>query len=253
MLSFLAEAILVIEERLIEGTLIARYKRFLMDLRLPDGSVVTVHCPNSGSMEGCLLEGAPVIASEARNPDRRLRYTAETIHLPAGWVGINTHRTNLLVGEALRARAIPELAEYPEVRAEVPYGRNSRIDFLLSGPGLPPCYVEVKNTTWPTPDGGTGFPDTVTERGLKHLGELRRVVREGCRAVMFYLVNREDGAFFRPAHEKDGAYASALVRAAKAGVEVIARRTLFAPPEFTVGPSVPLMRHKGRTLVPLVS
>jgi sugar fermentation stimulation protein A len=244
---------LVIAEPLIEGTLIARYKRFLMDLRLPDGSVVTAHCPNSGSMEGCLLEGAPVLASEARNPERRLKYTAEAIRLPSGWVGINTHRTNLLVGEALRTRAIPELAAYPEVKAEVPYGRNSRIDFLLTGAGLPPCYVEVKNTTWPTPDGGTGFPDAVTERGLKHLGELRRVVREGCRAVMFYLVNREDGAFFRPAYEKDEVYARALGRAAAAGVEVIVRRTLFDPPEFTVGPVVPAMRKKGKTLVPLVS
>jgi sugar fermentation stimulation protein A len=248
-----AEVPLVITEPLIEGRLIARYKRFLMDLRLPDGSVLTVHCPNSGSMEGCLLEGAPVLASEARNPERKLKYTAECIRMPTGWVGLNTHRTNLLVGEALRARAIPELAAYPEVKAEVPYGRNSRIDFLLTGAGLPPCYVEVKNTTWPSPDGGTGFPDAVTERGLKHLGELRRVTREGCRAVMFYLVNREDGVFFRPAYEKDGVYARALERAAKAGVEIIARRTLFSPPDFTVGPAVVTMRRKGKTLVPLVS
>jgi sugar fermentation stimulation protein A len=253
MLFFGAEGTLVITEPLVEGTLIARYKRFLMDLRLPDGRVVTVHCPNSGSMEGCLLEGAPVLASEARNPERRLKYTAETVRLPSGWVGINTHRTNLIVGEALRARAVPELAQYEEVRAEVPYGRNSRIDFLLTGSGLPPCYVEVKNTTWPTPDGGTGFPDAVTERGLKHLRELRRVVKEGCRAVMFYLVNREDGAFFRPAYEKDEAYSKALERAAKAGVEVIARRTLFSPPRLEVGPAVALLRRKGKTLVPLVS
>lgn len=244
---------MVIAEPLIEGTLISRYKRFLMDLRLPDGRVVTVHCPNSGSMEGCLLEGAPVLASEARNPERKLKYTAEAIRLPTGWVGLNTHRTNLLVGEALRARAVPELAAYSEVKAEVPYGRNSRIDFLLTGAGLPPCYVEVKNTTWPSPDGGTGFPDAVTERGLKHLGELRRTVREGCRAVMFYLVNREDGAFFRPAYEKDPVYSRALERAAKAGVEVIARRTLFSPPGFMVGPVVVPMRRKGKTLVPLAS
>jgi sugar fermentation stimulation protein A len=244
---------LIIAEPIVKGELIARYKRFLMDIRLEDGSVVTAHCPNSGSMEGCLLEGAPVLATVAKNPERRLKYTAEYVHLPTGWVGINTHRTNLLVGEALRARAIPGLESYTEVRAEVPYGRNSRVDFLLTAPGLPACYVEVKNTTWPTPDGGTGFPDAVTERGLKHLRELRRVVKEGGRAVMFYLVNREDGTFFRPAYEKDLAYCRALERAVKSGVEVIARRTLFRAPDYAVGAAVPLMLRKGKTLVPLVS
>jgi sugar fermentation stimulation protein A len=92
---------MVITESMIEGSLVRRYARFLMDLRLPDGREVTVHCPNSGSMEGCLLEGAPVLASEAANPNRRCRYTAECIQLPSGWVGINTHRANLIVGEVL--------------------------------------------------------------------------------------------------------------------------------------------------------
>ena len=119
--------------------------------------MVTVHCPNSGSMEGCLLEGAPVLASEAANPNRRCRYTAEYIRVSLGWVGMNTHRANLIVGEALRARAVPELAGSTGVQAEVPYGRNSRVDFLITGPGLPPCYFEVKYTTWPTPDGASVF------------------------------------------------------------------------------------------------
>lgn len=242
---------MTITEPIIYGNLVRRYARFLMDLSLPDGSVVTVHCPNSGSMEGCLLEGALVLASKAANPTRRCRYTAEYIRLPTGWVGINTHRTNLLVGEALRARTVPELAAYTEVRAEVAYGQHSRVDFLLSGPGLPPCYVEVKNTTWPTPDGGIGFPDSVTERGLKHLKELVRVKNEGARAVMFYLVNREDGTFFRPAHEKDAAYARGLQQAVKAGVEVLARRAVFDLPSSRLGEALPLLRSKGKTLVPL--
>jgi len=248
----LSEVPLILTQPLIEAVLIKRYGRFLMDLRLPDGSVVTAHCPNSGSMEGCLLEGAPVLATEAANPLRRLKYTAEYVHLPSGWVGINTHRTNLLVGEALRARAIPELRDYTEVKAEVPYGPHSRVDFLLTGAGLPPCFVEVKNTTWPTPDGGIGFPDSVTERGLKHLRELRREVRGGARAVMFYLINREDGTFFRPAYEKHEAYGKALEQAVKAGVEVVARRATFAPPSFGVGEPVPLFRRRGKTLVSLV-
>lgn len=243
---------MIITEPLIQGTLVRRYARFLMDLRLEDGTKVTVHCPNSGSMEGCLLEGAPVLASEAANPNRRCRYTAEHIRLPSGWVGINTHRTNLIVGEALRARAVPELAAYTGVQAEVPYGRNSRVDFLLTGPGLPPCFVEVKNTTWPTPDGGIGFPDSVTERGLKHLKELVRMRKDGARAVMFYLVNREDGAFFRPAYEKDEAYARALERAVKSGVEVIARRVVFDLPSLGVGEVLPTLKRRGKTLAPLV-
>jgi len=244
---------MVIAEPLIVGTLVRRYARFLMDVRLRDGSPLTVHCPNSGSMEGCLLEGAPVLCSKAANPDRKLAYTVEWVRMPAGWVGVNTHRTNLIVGDALRLRQVAELEDYAHVKAEVPYGRNSRVDFLLTGPGLRDCYVEVKNTTWPTPDGGVGFPDAVTERGLKHLRELGRMVREGKRAVMFYLVNREDGAFFRPAYEKDPVYARALARAVRSGVEVIARRTCFNWPDVSVGEALPRMRRRGRTLVPLES
>ncbi len=239
-----------IEEPLMEATLVRRYARFLMEVRTRDGAPLTVHCPNSGSMEGCLQPGATVLCSKAANPNRRLAYTAECILLPAGWAGINTHRTNLSVGDALRRRLVPELAGYGEVRAEVPYGRGSRVDFLLTSPGLPDCFVEVKNTTWPTPDGGVGFPDSVTERGLKHLQELRRVVRGGARAVMFFLVNREDGAFFRAAHEKDPAYARGLARAVREGVEVVVRRTRFAPPDLDVGEPVTPLVKRGRTLVP---
>lgn len=244
---------MLIEEPLIETTLIRRYARFLMDVRTSDGGVLTVHCPNSGSMEGCLETGAAVLCSRASNPHRKLAYTAECIRLATGWAGINTHRTNLIVGHALRQKCVPELAAYSDVRAEVPYGKGSRVDFLLTGPGLPDCYVEVKNTTWPTPDGGVGFPDSVTERGLKHLKELRKVVKAGGRAVMFFLVNREGGSFFRAAHEKDPAYARALVGAVRDGVEVVARRTRFSLPDLDVGEPVARVRRKGGTLVPLVS
>ena len=241
---------MVIEEPLLEATFIRRYKRFLMDVRLANGRVLTVHCPNSGSMEGCLAEGAPVICSKAANEKRKLAYTAECIRLPSGWVGINTHRTNLLAGEALRAGWIPELANYKEVKAEVPYGQASRIDFLLTSPDLPPCFVEVKNTTWPTPDGGVGFPDAITDRGLKHLKELRGVVRKGGRAIMLYVVNREDGAFFRPALEKDRAYARGLAKALRAGVEIMARRVAFALPELKLDGELRCFAHRGRTLIP---
>jgi sugar fermentation stimulation protein A len=209
---------------ILTGRLIRRRLRFLFDLRLDGGELSTVHCPNTGTMEGCLERGATVLASVGRGANRRTSHTAEWIHLAGGWVGINTLRSNAIVGEALAAGAVPELANYAELRSEVRYGRASRVDHLLAGRGLPDCYVEVKSATWPTPDGGVGFPDTVTERGCKHLAELRRVVRAGQRAVVFFLVNRQDGAFFRPAWERDAVYARALTRAARAGVEIIVHR-----------------------------
>jgi sugar fermentation stimulation protein A len=225
---------LILPEPLLEGRFVRRYKRFLMDILVEGANLLTVHCPNSGSMEGCLEEGALVVCTRSQNPARRLAHTAECIRLSSGWVGLNTHRANLLVGEALRQGRVPELAVYREVKAEVPYGRGSRVDFLLTAPGLPDCYVEVKNTTWPTPDGGVGFPDAVTERGLKHLRELRRVARAGGRAVMLYLVNREGGDFFRAAVEKHPEYARELRKAAEGGVEVLARRVRFALPRLEV-------------------
>jgi sugar fermentation stimulation protein A len=240
---------MIVESPIVEGRLIRRYKRFLMDLQLEDGSVLTVHCPNSGSMEGCLEQGARVLASRSDNPNRKLSCTAEWIRLESGWVGINTHRANRIVEEALRLGRVPSLAGYGNVRPEVPYDGNSRVDFLLTESGLPPCYVEVKNTTWPAPGGGIGFPDAVTERGLKHLGALRRMVRKGYRAVMLYLVNREDGTFFRPAYEKDPAYARALTASVRAGVEVLACRVLFDPPEVSLGHGLPVKLKQGRALV----
>lgn len=223
-----------IEGPFLEGTLIRRTKRFLMALRLLDGTPFTVHCPNSGSMEGCLLEGAPVLASLGKGAGRRYTHGAEWIRFPAGWVGINTLRTNRIVEEALRLKRIPELAAYTEVRPEAWISPHSRSDFLLTGPGLPDCYVEVKNTTFPTKDGAVGFPDSVTERGQKHLRELMAAVRRGHRAVMLFAVNRPEGAFFRPAKEKDPEYARLLRLAARRGVEVLAWRVRIDPPEATL-------------------
>ncbi len=231
---------MIVEGPFLEGKLIQRYKRFLMDLRLEDGSITTVHCPNSGSMEGCLLEDAPVVASLGKGKNRKLSHTAEWIKLPAGWVGINTHRTNQIAGEALRMGRLPELASYTEVRSEVKYGKASRVDFLLTQDGLPNCYVEVKNTTLPMEGGAIAFPDAVTERGQKHLRELSRMVRQGHCAVMLYVVNRPDGEFFRPAKEKDPEYARLLRRAVKSGVEILVRRVSIDPPQAFLSDPLPI-------------
>jgi sugar fermentation stimulation protein A len=229
---------MIVPTPLLSGTLVARYKRFLMDVRVGT-DLVTVHCPNSGTMEGCLPDGAEVLASP-KTGQGKLSHVAEWIRGDDGWIGINTHRANAIVGEALRARSIPTLAAYATVRAEVPYGEHSRVDFLLSGPGLPDCYVEVKNTTWSGPDGALAFPDAVTLRGQKHLVELARQIQNGNRAVLLFLANRPHGDYVRACHEKDPAYAKALRIAHQAGVEILAFRTRIDPPAVTLGESVPV-------------
>lgn len=223
---------------LLAGHLVTRHHRFLMDVRVA-GKIITVHCPNSGSMEGCLPKSAEVLASP-KTGQGKLPFVAEWIRGEDGWIGINTHRSNAIVGEALRARAVPGLAKYGTVRPEVPYGKNSRVDFLLTEPGLPDCYVEVKNTTWPGPDNALAFPDAVTERGLKHLVELAAQVRRGKRAVLLFLANRPHGDHVRACHEKDPEYAKGLVRAHKAGVEIVAFRTRIEPPNVVLADEVPV-------------
>ena len=167
---------------LISGRLVRRYKRFLSDIELKNRDRVTAHCPNPGSMLGLAEPGMAVWLSPSRNPARKLAFTWELVDAGASLVGINTGWANEVVAEALEARRIEELAGYPELRREVRYGENSRIDFLLEAPGRPACYVEVKSVTLRR-DGRAEFPDAVTARGTKHLGELSDMVAAGSRAL----------------------------------------------------------------------
>ncbi len=205
---------------LIRGRLIRRYKRFLSDHELDDGSLVTAHCANPGAMTGLAEPGMEVWLSPARNPARKLRYSWELVRVGEGLVGINTAHPNAIVAEAIEADAIPELAGYDSLRREVRYGKNSRIDMLLEGEGRPPCYVEVKNVHLRR-DRLAEFPDAVTARGAKHLVELADMVADGGRAVMLYLVQREDCPGFAIAGDIDPTYADGLARALAAGVEAI--------------------------------
>ncbi len=206
--------------KLVEGTLIRRYKRFLADVKLRNGHGVTVHCPNSGSMKTCSEPGRPVYLSRHDSPRRKLRYTWELIHMPAGLVGVNTLVPNRLVQKGADDGSIPELSGYDPGRREVPYGRGSRIDLLLER-GDERCYVEVKNCT--LVEGETAcFPDAVTARGLKHLHELEAQAKAGRRAVIFFLIQRMDAVRFAPADRIDPAYGRALRRVMKAGVEALA-------------------------------
>ena len=213
--------ILVQKTNLIPGTLIQRYKRFLADVRLEDGSIVTAHTTNTGSMKTCWEPGDRVLLERAANPDRKLKFTWLAVERPGGWVGVETGMPNRVVAEAARRDALPGLAGLHSVRTEVKYGaENSRIDVVaLDGAGRQ-VFIEVKNTTLKDGDWAL-FPDAVTERGTKHLRELQAMVREGHRAAIAFFVHRADVDRFDAAREIDPAYAAELDRAAETGVAIL--------------------------------
>ncbi len=206
---------------LARGRLIRRYKRFLADVKLDTGEMVTAHCPNSGRMLGCSEPGRPVYLSYHDTPKRKLKYTWEIIDMPGSRVGVNTLNSNRLVHHSIRAGLIPALSGYSDIQPEVRVGRHSRIDLLLSSPGLGRCYVEIKNCSLVL-NGTAMFPDAVTTRGRKHIMELQRLMAEGHRCVLFFLIQRMDAKVFAPADRIDPDYAKALRKAEKKGLEVIA-------------------------------
>ncbi len=211
---------------LIPATLIRRYKRFLADVTLANGEEITAHVANPGAMTGLDAPGSRVWLSKSDNPKRKLPYSWELVEVDFGsgaeLVGVNTGHPNALVGEALQAKAIPELADYTSVRREVKYGKNSRIDFLLESDGQPPCYVEIKNVHLMRTPGLAEFPDSVTARGAKHLDELASMVEAGARAVMLYLIQIGSAERFALARDIDRAYGQAFDHARKVGVEALA-------------------------------
>ena len=216
---------------LIPGRLIKRYKRFLADIELETGEIVTAHCPNTGPMTGVSVVDSPVQVSKSDNPKRKLAYTWEMIQLGTTWVGTNTAMPNRIIKLALQQKLLPELADrYITVKSEVPYGkdRKSRIDFLLTGENnRSPIYVEVKSVTLSTANLAL-FPDTVTTRGQKHLRELTDLVPEA-QAVMLYFINRGDCNTFAPSDRCDRQYGELLRQAISKGVEVLPYRFKITP------------------------
>ena len=205
--------------RLIRGILVQRYKRFLADVRLANGEIVTAHCTNTGSMTGCKDPGSVVYISKSANAKRKLAYTWELIQTNRTWVGINTMHPNRLVAEAIEAGLVRELCGYQLIRREFKVNTHSRLDLCLEGESGC-CFVEVKNVTLAI-DGAAAFPDAVSERATKHLKELMRLRRKGHRAVIVFVIQRDDCDIFRPADEIDPQYGRWLRRAVKAGVEIL--------------------------------
>jgi sugar fermentation stimulation protein A len=221
------------------GRLIRRYKRFLADVRLEDGTAITVHCPNSGSMKTCLGEGWPVMLSTSDNRKRKYPHTLEMVHNGSCWIGINTQRANAIVEEGIRIGAVPELAAFDTLRREVRLGETSRIDLVLDRAGQR-TWIEVKNVTLVDEHGRYAFPDAVTARGAKHLRELATAVATGDRAVMLFLAQRSDGSVFTGADDIDPSYSDELRRAVEAGVEVLANRAEVTPEEIRVASGIPV-------------
>jgi sugar fermentation stimulation protein A len=211
---------------LVPATLLRRYKRFLADVELADGSVITAHVANPGAMLGLQAPGARVWLSKSPSKTRKLPFSWELIEVDFGngpeLVGVNTMHPNAIVAEALAAHAISELAGYDVVRREVKYGAASRVDFLLEHVSRPPCYLEVKNVHMMRQPGLAEFPDSVTARGARHLDELAAMVAAGARAVMLFVVQIGSSTAFALARDIDPAYGRAFDKARAAGVEAIA-------------------------------
>lgn len=219
--------------------LIQRYKRFLGDVEWPDGRQMTVHTANTGSMLGCSTPGNHIWIRDSENDKRKYRYSWEISETDDGQlIGVNTILANKLVVEAIEQGNVKELLGYENIRTEVPYGENSRIDILLQGDDKT-CYVEVKNVT--ARDGKFAiFPDAVTARGVKHLNELMSMVEAGHRAVMLFCIQRNDIELFRPAAEIDPLYARTLVAALKNGVEILAYSVAISVVEIKLTTAIPV-------------
>ena len=229
---------------LIRGTLLKRYKRFLADVKLDSGEEITATCPNTGSMLGLKEPGMGVWLSTNDNPKRKYRHTWEMVEVPRRGkptlVGVNTGHPNKLVSEAIEAGRIPELSEFQSLKREQKYGENSRIDILLEGGAGTLTYVEVKNVHMSRQSALAEFPDSVTERGAKHLRELANMVRAGHRAVMMFLIQRQDCKSFTLAGDIDSNYLDAFAEATEAGVEALAYSCRMSTKEIKVAKSVPI-------------
>lgn len=214
--------------KFITGQLIKRYKRFFADVKLDTGEIVTAHCPNTGSMMGLLDKGNIVFLSKTDNAKRKLKYTLEIIKVLDANIGVNTHKANRIVENAIVEKKISSLGKDYDFKREVKYGANSRIDFLITNNKKEKIYLEVKNVTLSKTKKTAEFPDAITERGSKHLLELIQVVKKNNRAIMLFLIQRDDCIKFRIAEEIDPMYKKNILKAIQAGVEILCYSCSFS-------------------------
>ena len=224
------------QEALIHGKLLKRYKRFLADIELDNGEVVTAHCTNTGSMKSCIEIGAEVYLSPTNNPLRKTKFTWEMIKINGDWVGINTNNPNQLAFEAISKHEIPELSGYTEVFREVKWD-DSRFDIMAKNE-TETCFFEVKNVSMKEGDFAL-FPDAITLRGRKHLETLIRVKKAGMRAIMLYIVQRCDVSKFSTAKEIDPEYSETLKKAITNGVEIFVIQAKVTPTSITINKRIP--------------
>jgi sugar fermentation stimulation protein A len=230
---------------LLEGRLVRRYKRFLADVEMPGGELITVHCPNTGAMTGLAEPGARVWLSTSPVKTRKYPHTWELVETPSGMACVHSASANRVVREAFAAQRVPGFEDYPDICAEVRYGQGSRADLLLRG-AQGQVFVEVKSVTLCRPGGQGVFPDAVSERGRKHLRELEAVLGEGTRALLFFCVFHSGIETVSAAGDIDPAYRNALAETMAGGVEVLAWSTrittsgvdLNRPLPFSIDPPV---------------
>lgn len=231
------------DQPLIKGTLVRRYNRFLADVELESGEKITAHCANPGSMMGLSDPGNKVLLSTVNDPRRRFKHQLEIVYAGRVAVGIHTGRPNSIVAEAITAGKVRELVGYATLRREIQTSAESRLDMVLGGNGMRPCYVEVKNVTL-AQDGIGYFPDAITERGTRHLGELVNLVREGNRAMVFFLAQRADVTVFRPADHIDPMFGEALRDALARGVEAVCYRAKVTTRGIEVEEAIPVVAEE---------
>lgn len=219
------------------GILVRRYKRFLADIRLANDKIITVHCPNSGSMLGCSEPGSPVMLSRSENPKRKYPHTLEMVQSGSTWVGVNTSLTNRLVREALENGVIMELGKFDAITQEIKTSANTRLDFLLEHKGAK-IFLEVKNCSL-AENRVAMFPDAVTARGTKHLRELAALKQQGNMAAVLFCVQRDDVDRFMPASHIDPLYAETLAKVAADGVMILAYQADVSPREIKIARKLP--------------
>jgi len=229
--------------KLIKAKFVKRYKRFFSDHILENGQLVTAHCPNTGAMTGVAKEGITSWLSQNDDPKRKLKWTWELTQENNTIVGVNTHNPNKIIQEAINNKEIKELLDYNTLKREVKYGVNSKIDIFLQDDNKTDCYVEIKNVHLSRKKNLAEFPDGITSRGTKHLKELNNVAQTGGRAVMLYLIQRNDCNSFKIAEDIDPEYGKAFIEAKNAGVEVICIDTILSTTEINIGKNIKLLNN----------